>query len=133
MLLALEPRPVMLELSMALPQSRVVDGIRAPTLTGARVLHAYGVPDDPLRLLVLLAEHLVTLLGNADGAGPCFDPRAEWRAKREALSGLLDRLRQRHGAVFVVLVDLDALLPSSESGWDDPLTHRMQVEMFDLV
>jgi hypothetical protein len=116
---------------MALPESRVVNGSRAPTAdAGIRVFHAYGEPDDPLRLLVLLAEHVASLQGLS--ASRCLDPTAAWRSKRDELDDLLDGLWS-YDHTFAVIVDLDALAPTPRNDWEDPLTHRMQADIFDLI
>jgi hypothetical protein len=112
------------------PVSMLIDGTKVPPGAHAGVFYVYGEPDDPLRLLVLLANHVADLLGT--DAGPCLDRRAPWRARRDGLAGLFDELR-RHDHAYVVLSDLDALAPTSRDDWDDPGSHRMREDMFDLV
>jgi tetratricopeptide (TPR) repeat protein len=116
---------------MGLSRSRIINGIEPPAgAGGARIFHAYGDRDDPIRLLVLLANHAAGLLGV--DAKQCLDPKAAWRKKRDELDDLLDGIQGRDGT-FAVLVDLDALAPAPRDPWEDPAIHRMQTDMFDLL
>lgn len=117
---------------MGLPPSRIINGVRALDTDDARVFHAYGEPDDPLRLSVLLTEHAAGLLKK--DPDPCLDPRASWQTRCDALGDLFDELRA-HDRPIGVLVDLDALAfaPTPRDAWEDPLTPRMQMDIFHLI
>lgn len=115
---------------MNLPVSKLIDGTKAPPGIRTGVFYAYGDPDDPLRLLVLLAAHAAERLGT--DPGPCLDPRASWRSRRDGLEGLLEALHER-SVGNVVLSDLDALAPDPQDDWDDRASQRMREDMFDLV
>lgn len=115
---------------MNLPVSKLIDGTKVPPGIHSGVFYAYGDPDDPLRLLVLLADHVAGLLGT--NPGPCLDPKASWRNRRDGLEGLLDELHERSDA-HVVFSDLDALAPLPQDDWDDRASQRMRQDMFDLV
>lgn len=115
---------------MPLDASTVVDDWRLPAGTQAAVrLRAYGDDDDPLRLAVLLAEHLRSV--DAELAEACLSRRTSWHTRRRSLGLLLDRASTA-GTLSVALLDLDALAPVARR--DDPAhVGRMRRDFFELV
>lgn len=112
---------------MALPPSVLLADPNVPASAGdARTFRVNGDLDDPLRLTVLLGEHLGKLVPSGkEAADTCLSPRSTWRARKDALSELL-RLTRNQGAWYAILVDPDALAQPVSRGWEDRAAHRMR-------
>lgn len=100
-------------------------------------IFAFGERDDPMRLTVLLAEHVLKLLP-ADTevqakAQICMDPKASWRQRTRALAGALARTAEQWQGHFVALVDIDALAPQGEESWTSDRPILMRRELFTLL
>jgi hypothetical protein len=115
---------------MSLPSSILLAEPQVPETAGsARVLRVYGDQDDPLRLTVLLAAHLATMLpARADVAATCLSPRSAWKERLGALSELL--LEMRNGNThYAALIDPDGLARSKKPSWEDRASYRMSQDL----
>jgi hypothetical protein len=101
-----------------------------PAGAGAvRVVRAYGEMDDPVRLLVLLATYVGSLVADSTGhVAQCLDRRATWRTRLNGLRELFSRAKNLNGH-YVALLDPDALAPTSYAGWEDRTLHRMREDI----
>lgn len=115
---------------MPLPRSTLLARPVVPATPGTvRTVRAYGEPDDPLRLVVVLADHLRSLLPDgADAAEECLNRRAAWRTRLGALRELFAEAK-RLDAPYAALVDPDALAPIPRPGWEDRTAHRMREDI----
>lgn len=114
---------------MSLPASILLASPQIPATAGnACALRVYGAQDDPLRLTVLLADHLGRALPQMkDTADACRSPRSPWRKRLEALTDLLREART-HASHYAVLVDLDGLRDRKPS-WEDRTSFRMREDL----
>lgn len=120
----------------ALP-SKVIVGTAgsAPPMPG--FFFAFGERDDPLRLAVLLAEHVARRAPD-DGAlqqqaSVCRDPKASWKARQAALGEALALAAERERAPFLAFVDLDALAPVQTEGWKGDRSVTMKRDLYRVV
>ncbi|MFT3774831.1 MAG: hypothetical protein QM820_56505 [Minicystis sp.] len=115
---------------MSLPRSILLARPVVPaTANDVRTVRAYGEPDDPVRILVILADHLRTRLPERrDAVDTCLDRRAAWRTRVGALRELLAAMKG-FDAPYAALVDPDALAPASRPGWEDRTAHRMREDI----
>jgi len=119
---------------MALPSSLLLAEPQVPkTAASACVLRVYGDQDDPLRLTVLLAEHLATVVAGRDAlAQTCLSPRSAWKERLAALSELL--LGTRNGSAhYAAIIDPDGLARSKKPSWEDRASYRMSQDLRRVV
>jgi len=98
---------------------------------------AYGDPDDPLRLSVLLATALGSTPGEGQEALPtCLDPGAKWSDRLAALQVLLSK---RLPDASLTVVDIDAIVPGDDprtdpgARWSDPDFRSERLELFEAL
>lgn len=106
-----------------------------PAFPALRTLRAYGEDDDPLRLVVVLAQHLGERLPEqADAVGVCMAPQSTWDARREALGGLIQKAAQRLDGHYAAIIDPDALVPPPVARvWDDHAAERIRRQFRSLL
>lgn len=122
---------------MAISPSRIVLGTPEGCSNLPGQLFAFGDRDDPMRLTVLLADHVAGLLPGdrkaQDRARTCLDPRATWRARRDALGDVLALGAEQLEGHFIAFVDVDALAPQGQETWTSDRALSMRKELFGLL
>lgn len=114
---------------MTLPRSVLLSRPVIPaTASSVLTIRAYGELDDPVRLLVILADHLGPVVSRRDEAAHCLNRRATWRSRIDALSDLLTATKCLHRP-YAALVDPDALAPIARPDWHDRTLHRMREDI----
>lgn len=118
-------------------RSKIVLGTLATAPPGLRPLFPFGDRDDPQRLAVLLAEHVMAAFPGSVEIGRkalgCLNQRTSWKDRRLALGDTLVLAAEQHNSHFVALADIDALAPQGTEDWSADRSIAMRQEFYNLV
>jgi hypothetical protein len=106
-------------------------------LGDATSVFAYGNRDDPARLVVLLADCVLTVSdpssAAASNARTCLEPRTTWRRRLDCLGSALHDVASRIEKPFIALWDADALSADKTETWDQERSALLQRDLSRLV
>ena len=106
-------------------------------LGSAGSVFAYGDRDDPARLVVLLADQVLSVSdpssAAARNAAACLQPRTTWRQRLDCLGSALHDTALSTDAPFVALWDADALTADLAESWDQERSALMARDLSRVV
>lgn len=98
---------------------------------------AYGDRDDPARLVVLLADRVLTVCDQTSDAARnaklCLEPRTPWRTRLQCLRSALHDAADGLDEPFIALWDVDALVSTETESWDQERASLLRRDILHLV